>query len=70
MTYANLPPHIRHIAETELTPRQLQILQDRLNGHSIWQIAKALDLDQSTVRYHYRRASQKIARHSKEAEAA
>ena len=66
MSWNTLPEHHRQLAETHLTKRQLRILQDKLNGHSNRQIATNLDLDESTIRYHYHRAIQKLARHIKE----
>lgn len=48
--------------EGVLTAKQLRVLEDReLHGLTWNQIAFALDLDQATVRGHYRRAQRRLA---------
>lgn len=69
MSFADLPPHIRQLAHTQLTPRQLHIIQARLNGQSLRTIATDLNIDESTVRGHYQRATRKLAHHWKEPDA-
>lgn len=66
MSWSQLDPHYRELAETHLTPRQLQILRARLDGHSYRTIARTLNLDEATIRGHYERATRKLAQHLKE----
>lgn len=64
MSYQQLPPAIRTAAEqAKLTPRQTQVLQDTLNGHSTKRIARSMGLAESTIRAHLERALKKLEPH-------
>lgn len=63
MSWNNLPEQTKAIARKELTPRQLQVLQDTLNGHSTRTIARSLNLAEPTIRMHLERALAKMAPH-------
>lgn len=56
--------HLREI----LTPLQLKVIQDRLNGHTWARIAAAMNLDEATVRGHHKRAVRRIANHARKDE--
>ena len=66
MSWHSIPPNTRRTYNQILTPKQLDILRHRSNGHSWLTIALALDLDEATVRGHYRRAINRIRRHRNE----
>lgn len=62
MSWNTLPPDRKALATERLTPRQLRILQDRLNGHSWRTIATALHIHEATARGHYKAALDRLAR--------
>ena len=61
MSYANLQPDVRALAERELSRRQLEVLKLHLAGRTMRQIALALDIAPSTVTSHLWRAKQKLS---------
>lgn len=61
MSWSNLPPEIRDLAEQELSERQLQVLKLKMAGRSITEIALGLAIDPSTVTTHLFRAKMKIS---------
>lgn len=70
MSWNQLDPAIRDLAQRELTPRQLAVLQHRLNGHSWQTIADALRISRTTAREHHRAAIDKLRPHLRKDEAA
>lgn len=54
MTWSQLPPDIREIAERELTPRQLRVFELRMTGHSWRTIGDSLGIHEATARGHFR----------------
>lgn len=66
MSWQTLNPDTRQAAEQILTPRQLTILRDRLNGHSWRTIARAHDIHEATVRGHWNAALDRMHRHRDE----
>jgi DNA-binding CsgD family transcriptional regulator len=63
MSWQRLPTQIKQIAQTELSARQLRVLQDTLNGHSTLTIARSLGIAEPTARMHLERALAKMAPH-------
>jgi DNA-binding NarL/FixJ family response regulator len=63
LTFRQPPPAPQ--AETELSPRQIQILQLLAEGHSYKTCADALDLSLDTVRFHVRRIYERLHVHSR-----
>jgi DNA-binding CsgD family transcriptional regulator len=66
VSWQQLPPPIRHIAQQELTPRQLDALKLHLNGWGSTRIALALDISEPRARALVTRAIQKLAPHLKD----
>ena len=60
MSWADLPPEIREVAEVELSGRQLEVLKLHLAGRTVRQTALALGISPSTVTSHLWRAKQKL----------
>jgi DNA-binding NarL/FixJ family response regulator len=60
MGWDSVSPYWRDVAETHLTPRQLDVLRLRVDGHSWDQIAAVLDLSTSTVRGHHRASLRRL----------
>lgn len=69
MTWSTLDPATRELAQRTLTPRQLAILQDRINGHSWRTIALAYRIHEATARAHHKAALERLRRHRKDAAA-
>jgi DNA-binding NarL/FixJ family response regulator len=61
MSWTDLTQTIRETAERELTPKQLAVFQDRLNGHSWRTIANAHHINEATARGRHERALKRIA---------
>lgn len=61
MSWNTIPADRQAFIETILTPRQLEVLKARTNGHTWNTIATALNLDEATVRGHHKRALRKLA---------
>ena len=64
VSWTALPEADRDLYAEILTPLQLDMLRHRTNGHSWRRIAMAVNLDESTCRGHYRRALERIRKHS------
>ena len=64
MSWQSISPATRDQYTEILTPLQLDMLRHRTNGHSWRRIAMAVNLDESTCRGHYRRALERIRKHS------
>jgi DNA-binding CsgD family transcriptional regulator len=60
VSWATIPPELREIIERACTPREIEALKLRAAGYGIRRIARALDLDPSTVRARLNRAERKI----------
>lgn len=61
MSWHNVDPAYRELAQRVLTPRQLEVLRHRTNGVSYRKIAIALHVDEATIRGHERRAFTRLA---------
>ena len=70
MSWATLDQRIRHTAEAVLTDRQLTVVRARVDGHSWDRIALALNLDEATVRGHWKRAVRRLKPHLTEGDLA
>lgn len=62
MSWADLKPENRELAQKVLTQKQLRVFQHRMDGHSWHTIAIALNTTRSTCRGHYEAALQKLAK--------
>lgn len=60
MSWETLSPSVRRAAEETLTPKQLNVVRDRTNGHSWRTIGDAYCIDEATARGHYKRALKRI----------
>ena len=67
MSWNDVDPATRELAHQVLTPRQLDVIRHRANGHPWARIATALNLDEATVRGHHKRAVRKLANARKDA---
>lgn len=63
MSYAALPPAIRHTAETHLTPKQLHVLKLHLAGCGARRISTMLQIHRTTVRDHLKAALDALEAH-------
>lgn len=63
MSWNHLPPNIRHIAQTTLTPKQLTAYKLNANGMSERDIAIHLHITRRAVRDRLAEADVKIASH-------
>lgn len=64
MSWNDINPRHRQLAEQHLTPRQLQVLKLRLDGHSWRTIGRSLGISEATVRGHHQRALDNLATHA------
>jgi DNA-binding NarL/FixJ family response regulator len=64
VSWNDVSPKRREAAERILTPRQLAVVQRRMDGHSWRQIGFDLDLDPATVRGHWERALDRLRKES------
>ena len=60
MSWNTLDPERQAFITSTLTPRQLEILRLRIDGHSFQRIADALNLDEATIRGHHKRAKRRL----------
>lgn len=60
MSWQTVSPQYRTLAEQHLTPRQLQVLKLRLNGHSWRTIALHLGIHEATARGHHEAALDRL----------
>ena len=67
MSWTKLTPDQQNLALRTLTPSQLRVFQDRLNGHPWARIATAMNLDEATIRGHHKRAIRRITNAQKDA---
>ena len=66
MSWNTIDANTRQLAETVLTPKQLEVIQHRANNHTWNTIATHMNLDEATVRGHYKRALRRIENARKE----
>lgn len=62
MSWDNVAKHRRELAERILTPKQLEVVRLRIDGHSWRAIATTLGIDQATARERYQRALDRLRR--------
>lgn len=67
MSWSEVKPEHRDLAQRTLTTRQLRVLQHRLDGHSWNTIALALGISRTGARQHYKTAIDKLAKALQEA---
>lgn len=67
MSWRLLDPRIRHIAETELTPKQFEAYRLKEGGANEYEIAAYLGISRRSVRDRLFAAGMKINRHLEEA---
>lgn len=65
MSWNDLPPDFRQLAETILSPRELEIMRLLASNATQRQIASLLNISRSNVRTHRDRALDKLAAHLK-----
>ncbi len=66
MSWNTLTPDQQTFLTHHLTNLQLQVVTERLNGHTWQRIADAMNLDEATVRGHHKRATRRLANARKE----
>jgi DNA-binding CsgD family transcriptional regulator len=54
------PSELATIAKYELTPRELEVLDELANYGTVWQVAENLLISESTVRVHLTNAARKL----------
>lgn len=67
MSWADVKPEHRQLANRILTTKQLRVVQHRMDGHSWNTIALALGMSRSNARQHYKAALEKLRAHMEEA---
>lgn len=60
MSWATLTQEHKTFIAKHLTELQLKVIQARLNGHTWNKIADSMNLDEATVRGHYKRATRRL----------
>ncbi len=60
MSYHDLTDDQRQFLYTNLTEQQHAVVRARIDGHSFRTIAKAMRLDESTIRGHMERAEKRL----------
>jgi len=66
MSWLEISPTNRELAETVLTTKQLEVLRLVIDGHSFRAIGRHLRVTEATVRGHYERALDKMGEAMKE----
>jgi DNA-binding CsgD family transcriptional regulator len=66
VSWEHIDPDTRYLAERVLTPKQLEVIHSRADNQTWNTIALNMNLDEATVRGHYKRGLRRIAAARKE----